>query len=121
MMRLPFLLLITGVLSCNIQNKNKLIGKWQLIKKSNDHEVIFEYNPGSDLKKYIYWFKNDSTLITQDDDGGNTQLNKYFLSSDKIVLFDSLHANTFFFKMADSKLSLKSIYSPFNLELQKLD
>jgi len=120
-MRALLLLLAIGTVSCHPKNKNQLTGTWQLIKKSSEHKVIFEFNPRIRSKKYIYWFKDDSTLITKDDDGGNMQLNKYFLSSDKIVLFDSLHSNTFFFKRTDNKLLMKSIYSPFNLELKKLN
>ena len=115
------LLLAIVLVSCRTQNKNQLIGRWQLIKKSNDHQVIFEFNPRIHPKKYIYWFKDDSTLITQDDDGGNMQSNTYQLSKDKITLFDSLHSNAFFFKRTDDKLSMKSIYSPFNLELKKMN
>ena len=118
MQRCIFLLLIIAT-SCH--QKNKLAGTWQLLKKSNDHQVIFEFDADVNSKKYIYWFKDDSTLITQDDDGGNKQLNRYVLSNDKITLFDSMHANTFFFKIADGKLSLKSIYSPFNMELKRLN
>lgn len=114
-------LLAIVTISCRIKNKNQLLGTWQLIKKSNDHEVIFEFNPRIDSKKFIYWFKDDSTLITKDDDGGNLQLNRYVLNNDKLILFDSLHTNTFFFKKTDNKLSLKSIYSPFNLVLKKLN
>jgi hypothetical protein len=120
MQRLILLLAVVAA-SCHVKNKNELIGTWQLIKKSNDHEVIFEFNPRMDSKKYIYWFKDDSILITKDDDGGNRQLNKYLLTNDKIIVFDSLHSNAFFFKRTDDKLSMKSIYSPFNLVLKKLD
>jgi len=116
---LHFLLIIT--VSCGHQHKNQLIGTWQLVKKSNDHKVIFQFDPRIHLKKYIYWFKNDSILITKDDDGGNMQVNAYLLSGDKITLFDSLHSNTFFFKTTGNKLSMKSVFSPLNLELKKLD
>lgn len=119
-MRKLILLLVIINASCRVKNKNQLIGTWQLIKKSNDHEVIYEFNPKADSKKFIYWFKDDSTLITKDNDGGNLQFNKYLLSTDKIILFDSLHSNTFYLKRTDNKLSLKSIYSPFNLVLKKL-
>lgn len=121
MMRKLILLSAIIMLSCHNKNKNQLIGTWQLIKKSNDHTVIFEFNPRTDSKKYIYWFKDDSTLITKDDDGANMQLNRYLLSNDKITLFDSLHSNTFFFKIGGDKLSMKSVYSPFNLELKKIN
>lgn len=120
MRKLIFLLAIVTV-SCHPKNKNQLLGKWQLVKKSNEHEVIFEFKPKRDAKKYIYWFKDDSTLITQDDDGGNTQFNRYIMSNDKINLFDSLHSNTFYFKVGDHTLSMKSIYSAFSLELKKMN
>ncbi|HWI93344.1 MAG TPA: hypothetical protein VNT20_18825 [Flavisolibacter sp.] len=120
-MRKLISLLAIVIVSCHTRNKNDLIGKWQLIKKSNDHAVIFEFNPQRDTKKYIYWFKDDSTLITQDDDGGNRQLNKYKMSIGKITLFDSLNLNTFYFKLADNKLSMKSIFSPFSLELKRMN
>jgi len=102
MRKLILILLVTT--SCHHQNKNRLIGKWQLIKKSNDHEVIFQFNSDIDSKKYIYWFKNDSILITKDDDGGNMKSNTYLLSNDKITLFDSAHSNTFFFKCSSQDL-----------------
>ena len=121
MMRKLALLLMIVTTSCHHQNKNRLIGKWQLLKKSNGDEVVFQFNAGADSKKYIYWFKDDSTLITKDDDGGNMKSNTYLLSTDKITLFDSSHSNTFFFKVADNKLSMKSVYSPFRLELKKVD
>lgn len=120
-MRKLILLLSIITVSCHPKNKNGLIGKWQLVKKSNDHAVVFEFNPKHDAKKYVYWFKDDSTLITQDDDGGNRQLNNYKISIDKITLFDSLYSNTFYFKLADNKLSMKSIFSPFSLELKKMN
>jgi hypothetical protein len=120
MRRLIFLLLIFTT-SCHQKNKNGLIGKWQLIKKSNDHKIIFQFNPAVDSKKYIYWFKNDSTLITKDDDGGNMNSNTYLLSTNQITLIDSFHSNTFYFKITDNKLSMKSVYSPFHLELQKME
>ena len=91
------------------------------MKKSNDREIVFEFDPKVDSKKFVYWFKNDSTLITEDDDGGNMKSNIYGLSADKITLFDSSQTNTFYFKIADNKLSLKSIYSQFHLELIKMN
>lgn len=113
--------LLLSVVGLSCHPKNKLIGTWQLIKKSNEHNVVFEFNPRTDTTKYIYWFKDDSTLITKDDNGSNRKVNKYSVSNDKINLFDSLHANTFYFKLADRRLSLKSIYSPFTLELKKIE
>ena len=120
-MRKLILLLSIVIVSCHPKNKNELIGKWQLVKKSNDHAVVFEFNPQRDTKKYVYWFKDDSTLVTEDDDGGNMQLNTYKMSIDKITLFDSSNSNTFYFKLADNTLSLKSIFSPFSLELKKMN
>jgi hypothetical protein len=120
-MRNLVLLWMILVVSCHPKNKDRLVGTWQLIKKSNDHQVVFEYNPRIHPKKFIYWFKNDSVLITKDDDGGNMQMNRYLSTGDKITFFDSLHTNTFLFKRTGNKLSIKSIYSPFNLELKKLD
>src|SRR5690348_655701 len=117
MRKLPLLLLLM-VSSCHSKH-NPLIGKWQLMKKSNDQQVIFQYNPAVDPKKYIYWFKNDSTLITQDDDGGNLDSNEYNFSGDRITLYDRLHSNTFYVKIGDRRLSLKSVYSPFHLELKR--
>ena len=120
-MRKLLLALTIIAISCHSKIKNPLLGKWQLIKKSNDHEVIFQFNPTLNSKKFVYWFENDSTLITQDDDGGNTKHNTFSLSADKITLFDSLHSNIFFYKVVDQKLSLKSLYSPFHLELKKMN
>jgi hypothetical protein len=120
-MRKLILFLALVIVSCHHKNKNQLLGKWQLIKKLNDHKVIFEFNPRLNSKKFIYWFKDDSTLITKDDDGKNLQFNKYIMTGDKIILLDSAHSNTFYFKMADKKLSMKSIFSPFSLELKKMD
>ena len=120
-MRKLFCLLLIVASSCHQKNKNPLIGKWQLIKRSNDHQVIFQFNPGIGLKKYIYWFKNDSTLITKDDDGGNMTSTSYLLSNDQITLIDGLRSNTFYFKITGDKLSMKSIYSSFHLELLKMN
>jgi hypothetical protein len=121
MMQKLTLLIMVVLFSCNSQNTNGLAGTWQLIRKSNDRKVIFRYDPEVDPKKFIYWFKDDSVLITKDDDGGNMQVNKYTIAVDRIVIRDSFHTNTFFFKIAGGKLSMKSIYSPFNLELKKLN
>lgn len=120
-MRKLILLLLIVATSCHQKNKNGLIGKWQLIKKSNDHQVIFQFNPAVDSKKYIYWFKNDSVLITKDDDGGNMNSTTYLLSNGQITFIDGLHSNTFYFKIVNDKLSMKSIYSPFHLELEKMN
>ena len=115
------LLLLPVAISCHHKPSNPLIGKWQLIKKLNDQQVIFGYNPAVDPNKYIYWFKNDSTLITEDDDGGNMNYNSYQFGNDKITLYDSLHSNTFYVKLAGDRLTMKSVYSPFNLELKKIE
>jgi hypothetical protein len=120
-MRKLILLLIIAAISCHSKNKNPLLGRWQLIRKTNDHKVIFEFNPLMRSKKYIYWFKDDSTLITEDDDGGNKKYNSYLLSGDKLTLFDSSTSNVFYYKATDDMLSMKSIYSPFNLQFRKLN
>ncbi|MGZ3951830.1 MAG: hypothetical protein ACXVBZ_10560 [Flavisolibacter sp.] len=120
MRRLILSLVITAA-SCHPKSKNQLIGRWQLIRKMNDHKVIFEFDPLIHRKKYIYWFKDDSTLITEDNDGGNRQYNSYLLSNDKLTLFDSSRSNVFFYKISDDKLSMKSVYSPFNLQFRKLN
>ena len=120
-MRKLILLLVIAATSCHSKNKNQLLGRWQLIKKTNEHKVIFEFNPLVHSKKYIYWFKDDSTLITEDNDGGNRQINSYLLSNDKLTLFDSSRSNVFFYKTSDNMLTMKSVYSPFNLQFRKLN